>query len=375
MQARDLRRAQAAPFSILCEVLGAGSVERQKRAAGLAAGRADWGDVFIAAGASLVTPTLAGVMSRMRLSETLSAEENDYLDAIRVLNWRRNETLRAELGRIVAALNRIDVRPILLKGAIALTPGQYPGAEDRVIGDLDLLVPRERLESCIGALTAMGYAPDDSPRRMLARDLRNMHHAPALLHPSLPVTVELHHRFLFDADDSALLAAGVRPWEATLENGAAALLPDPATRLLHNMLHAQVSNEQALTRALDLRQLVEFAALAHFYEGDLDPKELTRRLRQERHRLLSEYWALAERWLGLPYPDGMPRSRRERRELWFFEIIATKPAAFRFAMAAHALAKLPRRLANLIVRLWDNPAYFSDRLRDWFRKPDGDRAD
>jgi len=33
-------------------------------------------------------------------------------------------------------LNHIDVEPILLKGAIALLPDQYPWAEDRVIGDL-----------------------------------------------------------------------------------------------------------------------------------------------------------------------------------------------------------------------------------------------
>jgi len=58
---------------------------------------------------------------------------------------------------VAQLLDHIDVEPILLKGAIALLPDQYPGAEDRVIGDLDLLLPVDRIDEASEALRKTGY--------------------------------------------------------------------------------------------------------------------------------------------------------------------------------------------------------------------------
>ena len=110
-------------------------------AAALTAADLDWPSLIRTAGQHLVTPSLADACRRQGLFDPLPAEVRDYLDGIRDLNRLRNRDLRAALTAIARALDPLGIRPLLLKGANALLPDQYPGAEDRVLGDLDLGVP------------------------------------------------------------------------------------------------------------------------------------------------------------------------------------------------------------------------------------------
>jgi Uncharacterised nucleotidyltransferase len=71
-------------------------------------------------------------------------EIRDYLDAVLTLNGQRNALLLEALSRIVAALNVIDIEPVLMKGCARLVEGEYPQPNMRFLGDLDILVPANR---------------------------------------------------------------------------------------------------------------------------------------------------------------------------------------------------------------------------------------
>jgi hypothetical protein len=276
----------------------------------LRAGSMKWREALRLAGHHLITPSLADAFRRRGLFDALPEDVQEYLETVRTLNRVRNRAFRDELVNIAGILNGIGVEPVALKGAIALLPDQYPQAEDRVIGDLDLLAPAENVREAEAALGRSGYL-GASWDRMLPKDREKMHHAQPLLHPGLPVTVELHFRMLRDERDDARLRAGMAEPALLYLNGARIRVPDPATRLLHSFLHSHIQDRGNVYFSVSHRQLLEFVRLRDF-AGPLDWRMLAERLRPGRRRDLAVYLLLAEHWYGQPCPSELPIPRGSR---------------------------------------------------------------
>lgn len=324
----------------------------------------DWPSIFVCAGHCLITPALRSALTNSGQINTLTPEEREYLEEISLLNRDRNRFLKRELARVAAELNGLSIKPILLKGAIALLPDQYPGSEDRILTDFDLLVPEEYIDKARHALVTLGYEQECSYARWLTpgeQDRR--HHITSLVHPSMPICVELHRRLLTDHGDSALLSKHMVLEEVHLSNDASVMLPDPYTRLLHNMLHAQVGHRGAFSKELDVRQLYEFMLLARHHRDRIAVDGLLQRLRPHRQRLLYEYWAMAERWLGLTYPSELPRSPREWFELMAVEVVSFNYVAKRVMRLANWSVLLPQRLVIAAKRTWTHPGFLAYRLK------------
>ena len=98
-----------------------------------------------------VTPSLAGCLQ----DETVPRDVREYMDALLALNGRRNAVQLEALLRIVAALNAIDIEPVLLKGCARLVQGDYPQPNMRFLGDLDVLVPTHRTKDAYAALLSL----------------------------------------------------------------------------------------------------------------------------------------------------------------------------------------------------------------------------
>ena len=341
----------------------------------LTAETVDWQSIIWLAGCHLVTPSLTGALQRKGFFAQLPLEVQDYLATLQRLNRERNQILREQLVTITQALNRIGIQPVLLKGAIALTSEQYPGAEDRVMGDLDLLVPNQYMDIATKTVEDLGYQHDQKVNPWaLPGDLKRQYHPSnnphdrPLLHSTLPVKVELHRRILNDKMDDALLCETMKVQPFNFVEDAMVLIPDPAMRVLHNLLHAQISNQQRLKKALDLRQLLEFSALAHYYTAELNTDSLLNRLRANRQPVLAEYWAQAERWLKVSYPESLPRSSHEGINLWLLERVATQPLWLQLFSFLDGLRKLPgllfRLAPRLIMRAWLMPGYFPAKIKE-----------
>lgn len=218
----------------------------------------------------------------------------------------------------------------------------------------------------VAALRGLGYRPNTlaAPCPSLPWDAARQHHAPALVHPWRPVKVELHRRLLAHRRDDAWLQAGLTTTTHALAPGARVRVPDAGTRLLHNCLHAQITDRQRRLRRLNLRQLREFAALAQQHPEVLRPALLAR-LHPRRRRVLLEYLAQAEDWLGLAYPPGLPRAPSAGRELWLQEWVLTRPGWRRALTALDVAVRLPPRLVRLPLRLVLTPGWLPWRLRVW----------
>ncbi len=106
---------------------------------------------------------------------------------------QRHALWEAEMAR--RALVPLGVAPILLKGTAYLAAG-LDAALGRSIGDLDILVPRDRLDEVERALIAAGWewVKEDAYDDLYYR--RWMHELPPLIHRERDRMIDVHHTIL-----------------------------------------------------------------------------------------------------------------------------------------------------------------------------------
>ena len=180
------------------------------------------------------------------------------LDYIQVQATARNRSLREAAIRVSRLLAGQDIDAVFLKGAAFIIEDE-DSAPWRVTGDLDVLVHPNAMEAAARALMAAGYQPTRDPKGYTDR---LHHHFAPLIDPAEGVVVELHHRLFKDAGIDALRTEDVFAQAQLLTiGGQAMLIPSPEHRLVHQVLHAQVSNWGHVLRKIGLRDIVDLAQI------------------------------------------------------------------------------------------------------------------
>jgi Uncharacterised nucleotidyltransferase len=260
-------------------------------------GSISWELLIEASSYHYVTPALAWCLKER---PEVPLEVRDYLDTILALNHKRNDALLAALTRIVAALNAIDIEPVLLKGAARLAECSYPSPALRFLGDLDVLIPAERSSDAVASLQAIGFRtnPDDPLPP-------SHHHLPMLHDRETGGGVELHTdlvgRESLEVIPTAWFYAETRP--CVLRNLRIRLAE--ATRSVgHIIVHDQLDHNNNRNRRVQLRQVLDLAMIRGGQESAINWAELDHRFcRMGLGRILATYLVISEALLGQPVPS------------------------------------------------------------------------
>ncbi|MDG2535825.1 nucleotidyltransferase family protein [Sphingomonas sp. HITSZ_GF] len=189
------------------------AVLRDPAASGGFSGR-EWTELFAVARAEQMAGTLASRLDGLVLPAQVQRLVDDAIASAEQV--RLAALWEAEMAR--RALVPLAMPVILLKGTAFAAAGLSP-ATGRNIGDLDILVPRDRIEEAEAALLAAGWEwvkpdpYDDAYYR------RWMHELPPLIHRERDRMIDVHHTILpltarIRPDADALIAAS-----EPLENG------------------------------------------------------------------------------------------------------------------------------------------------------------
>lgn len=333
-----------------------------RRADPLAEGRTlDWVRLYRLATAHLVAPQLHARLAARDALAAVPAAIGAALAELHRLNAARNARLRRVLHDTVRLLNEAGIEPLLLKGSIALLPGQYPQAEARMLSDLDLALHNAEAEAAEAVLWAAGYRnAENIPDR---QGHAAHHHLAPLFHPRGDGYVELHRRLLagrFPAEALPLAAVraaavpvaweGLRLWVPSLEH-----------RLLHNALHHQVQNDAFRSGRRELRQLLEFAHLRVLPPAaGIDwPGRLAALDGLGLGAAVRGYLLAGEGLFAQPLPARVEpgaASRRLERRFWF---LLERPRLGKLHTQARHYA---RRLGNLPKRLL-TPSWYPQKAR------------
>ncbi len=150
-----------------------------------------WNGVISAARAERLLGTLAVRLEAVDVPAEVAAI---FADA-RLEAEREQRVALWEANRAVAALEPLGLEPILLKGA-AYAAARLEASKGRMIGDLDILVPRDRLDEAEAALLEAGWEwvkpdpYDDAYYRQW------MHELPPLIHRERDRMIDVHHTIL-----------------------------------------------------------------------------------------------------------------------------------------------------------------------------------
>ena len=143
--------------------------------------------------------------------------------------------VRFEVNRLLRALGGIEVPLLLMKGCAYVHAG-LPAARGRFIGDVDLMVPRARIDEVEQRLLASGWATgtlDDYDQHYYRAWT---HEIPPLQHRERDTPVDLHHTIApltsrVHPDAAAILAAAVPLADPRLQ------VMCPADMVLHSAVH------------------------------------------------------------------------------------------------------------------------------------------
>ena len=178
-----------------------------------------------------------------------------FLQVLRDSNRTRNAALLVQLLGIAASLHATGVPVVVLKGGAGLIAPIFPDPADRLMTDLDILVPEGLIDAALAALKADGYGDDGQ------RYERSKKHAPALRHTAQPAVLEVHTALSVRSGNRVLPADDMIA-RALPTACPGLLVASPADRLCHLVMHAQIDNEFYDVRLVVLRDMIEAEALA-----------------------------------------------------------------------------------------------------------------
>jgi hypothetical protein len=253
---------------------------------------AEWTSLIGLARAESLLGSLAYRVQGLKLAAHV---ERILQDARRDAEQARRQALwEAEMAR--RALAHVDARIVLLKGTAYAAAGLSAGI-GRSIGDLDIMVPRARLDAVQEALLAAGWewVKEDAYDDLYYR--RWMHELPPLIHRERDRMIDVHHTILPltarprpDAD--AMIAESEE-----LENGLRIL--SPPDMVIHAVAHLFADGDMAggLRNLWDIdRMLREFGEREDFW-----PRLAVRAQRHQLRSPVARALRLAAKLYGTPF--------------------------------------------------------------------------
>ena len=157
---------------------------------------ADWNQLIATASSEGVTPLVYWGLSQSGKLESLPEAPRNSLSAAYAVTWFQNERLFQELEVLARLFDDAGIPVVVLKGAcFALTV--YPDVGLRQMGDLDLLVPADKLDEAAGIARSRDFTetlPEASPG---LNDLLS-HHVRLQTSEPLPLVLEIHNSLVAD---------------------------------------------------------------------------------------------------------------------------------------------------------------------------------
>ena len=252
---------------------------------------------------------MARVEAQLRAGDMLRevpAAPRAHLEAARVVADKHRVDVAREIRAINEALTPLAVPIILLKGA-AYAAANLPPAEGRLFGDIDILLPRERLEEAEQLLVKAGWntAKADSYDQRYYREW--MHELPPLQHEKRQTAIDVHHTIVpptsrFAVDGKRLRDAAV-PVTGLADAGMANIsVLAPADMVLHSAAHLFTEGEfgRGLRDLCDLDRLLRhFSARDPHFWDELAARATSFSLERALHYALR----FAAGILGTPVPE------------------------------------------------------------------------
>ncbi len=262
---------------------------------------ADWDVVVRQARRAGVLARIAALAQAWGAWDAVAPAPRQHLAAALALATRQQRELRFEVAQIERALQPTGLPVVLLKGGAYALAG-LQASLGRMVSDVDILVPRERLADVETALMMGGWVHTHHSAYDQHYYRTWMHELPPLRHMRRGTVLDVHHALV-------PATARARPSTQHLLQAAQALPGQPGVHVLappDMVLHsaAHLFHESDFTHGfrgvVDLDALLrEFAVLPGFW-----PQLLERAAALDLQWPLHHALRYAQAFMGTPVPAG-----------------------------------------------------------------------
>lgn len=207
------------------------------------------------------------------LLERIPSKGRWHLIAALSLVERQEKAIRYEVDCIVRALGKEGGQLILLKGA-AYVMAQRRVAQGRTFADIDLLVPKSRIDAVESELLIHGWQAGEYTAYDQRYYRQWMHEIPPLRHVKRGTTIDVHHNILPETARTKvyiqLMMEAAQP--LSIERNLYVLAP--IDMFLHSATHLfhEGNFEKGLRDLFDLGTLLEELAAQDDFWRDLVPR-------------------------------------------------------------------------------------------------------
>lgn len=270
----------------------------------------DWDLLVRQARSAGLLARLCVLLDEQGLLRAVPPEVITHLESARTMAAAHERTVRWETDRVSKALVQTGTPIILLKGA-AYVMAKLPPARGRIFHDVDIMVPKEKLEAVERALRWRGWFTTDLDEYDQRYYRQWTHELPPLRHIKRQTVLDVHHTILpatarQHPDPEKLFAAAI-----ALNGHDKLKILAPADMVIHSSTHLfnEGEFENGFRDLVDLDDL-----LRHFAQHKFFWKELLERAEDlDLSRPL--YYALryTHRILRTPVPEEIQEKARISR--------------------------------------------------------------
>jgi len=266
----------------------------------LALSAVDWSLLIRLARKANLLASVARRLEAEGLLAQIPAAPLAHLDAAKRLAEKQLRGVYFEADRIQEALAKLDIPVVVLKGA-AYVIADLPPARGRLFSDIDILVPKNKLDDVERSMMLHGWVSGQHDAYDQHYYRTWMHELPPLKHVTRQTVIDIHHAILPETarlhPDSKKLLADAVP----VEGREAVFVLAPVDMVLHSATHLfhEGEFENGLRDLVDLDALLRhFSKTEGFWDALIEraaEMDLTRPL----------YYALrySQQMLQTPVPD------------------------------------------------------------------------
>ncbi len=197
-----------------------------------------------------------GQLESLGLLASLPPSVENHLSSDRLVALEYERRARWETDRVQHALDKLNIRFVLLKGAAYIMLGLSTGAQ-RVSSDLDILVPFDRLNDVETSLKEHGWRSkvEDDYDEHYYREW--MHELPPMQHNVRGTWLDVHHNLVPRTSRLCPGAESLLQRAVPIE-GTRYYALCPADMLIHSILHGFYNGEflNGFRDILDVHELV-----------------------------------------------------------------------------------------------------------------------
>lgn len=233
----------------------------------------DWDLLLRQARSANLLARLYVVLDERGLLEKIPPQAREHLEWSHATAERHTQAVHWEVSLIQKALVKVGVPIILLKGA-AYVMANLPSARGRLFTDIDIMVPKDRLNEVEAALMLHGWAAThhDAYDQRYYRSW--MHELPPMRHVRRLTVIDVHHAILPETAPIHPNPEKLRAAACPLEEYEGLKVLAPTDMVLHSAAH--LFHDGELENGL--RDLVDIdSLLRHFGSLPLYWPELVER--------------------------------------------------------------------------------------------------